>query len=713
MAGVLFVVFLAAAFLATQPLSVDWNTRLPNNADGLVFAWTLKQMCGGLARPLDPFRGNIFYPDEASLLYTEPLLGLAIQVAPLCALDLDHVTLYSLTYILVLALCALGAFLLAREITLSAPAALVGAVVFAFTTANYDSAARIQIVANYATPFCLLYIIRFCRHGRWKDALLMGGAFALQALTCTYFEIFLAILLILSVPLWIGLAGGMRAARDRLPRAAAAALLAAVLVLPVNLAQRLHLDPVLATRPQAQQITLSFFTDVLPTNLIYGDVLGRARLAYDALYFPGLLPIALALLFVFMTLRGKGDGTLNEAGLKPLVFIGVTAFVFAFGTVIETRWGEIPGPLSLFTAVPGLGQARVPSRFLMFSRLAVAVVAAAGALMILRRFARGQWVAASLIAAGCFVEHWSVPLDTWVAPTRDQLPQVYRWIEESKPSLGPILEFPPSLQRLRREEATWLHTAAIHGLPMANGFSSFRPAWHEFVMEAALRWPDDRLMTILEEMGVRAIIVHPRPRGIAEVDDAVKQLLDYAAAHPERLRLLRSFEDKPRLEGLWARLGEESVFEVQPAMVSGGVPPLSPPVSRTGWTCRSTEPACERTLDGDPRTLLLGREAQGAGQFLKIMFPEPTRIGAVSIGLGRTPEYFPREPVIRVLRDGAWEVIEAELDVRAMLSEMKRGSTNPAMVWRFSEGVVSGFEIRTRGGGHEFRPLGIPEVNAH
>ncbi len=712
-AGVLFVVFLAAAFLATKPLSVDLETRLPNNADGLVFAWTLKQMCGGLARPLDAFRGNMFYPDEASLLYTEPLLGLAIQVAPLCALDLDHVTLYNLTYILVLALCALGAFLLALEITLSAPAALIGAVVFAFTTANYDSAARIQIVANYATPFCLLYVIRFCRHGRWKDAVLMGGAFALQALTCTYFEIFLAILLILSLPLWIGLAGGIAAARDRLPRAVAGAILAVVLVVPVNIAQRLHLDPVLASRPQAQQITLSFFTEVLPTNLIYGEALGRARMAYDALYFPGVLPIGLALLFVFMTLRGKGDGSSNQPGLKPVVFIGVTAFVFAFGTVIETRWGEIPGPLSLFSAVPGLGQARVPSRFLMFSRLALAMVAAAGAFLILRRFARGQWVVASVIAAGCFVEHWSAPLDTWVTPTRNQLPQVYRWIEESKASLGPILEFPPSLQRLRREEATWLHTAAIHGLPMANGFSSFRPAWHEFVMEAALRWPDERLMTILEEMGVRTIIVHPRPRGIVEVDDAVRQLLDYAAAHPERLHLLKSFEDAPRLEGLWARLGEESVFAIQPGATPTILPPPSPPISRTGWTCRSTEPDCERTLDGDPRTLLLGREAQGAGQSLKIMFPQPTRIGAVSIGLGRTPEYFPREPAIRVLRDGAWEVIEAELDVRAMLSEMKRGSTNPAMVWRFSEGVVSGFEIRTRGGGHRFRPLGIPEVNAH
>lgn len=152
---------------------------------------------------------------------------------------------------------------------------------------------------------------------------------------------------------------------------------------------------------------------------------------------------------------------------------------------------------------------------------------------------------------------------------------------------------------------------------------------------------------------------------------------------------------------------------VQPAAASKALPPPSPPISRMGWTCRSTAPDCERALDGDPRTLLLAREAQGAGQFLKIMFPQPVKIGAVSIGLGRTPEYFPREPVIRVLREGVWEVIEAELDLHAMLGEMKQGSTNPAMLWRFPATDVSGFEIRTRGGGHGFRPLGIPEVNAH
>lgn len=706
----LFVVFVVAALLATQPLSTHVSTRLPSNADALVFSWTLKSICGGLASPSEAFRGNMFYPDTASLLYTEPLVGLAIQVAPLCALNLDHVTLFNSTLVVVLALSALGAWFLAREITGSGSAALVAAVVFSFTSANYDSAARIQVVASQWTPFFFLFLIRFCKQGKLKDAALMGGAFAMQALSCTYFEIFLAILLLLSSPFWIGLAGGTVALRQRATGTIAAALIAAVFVLPINLAQRFHLDPVMAARPQAQQVTLSFFTDVLPTNLIYGRFLGRDRVAYDALYFPGLVPLALSTLFLVGVFQHRKSERTLPPGLKPLLFLGGAAFLFAFGTEVATPWGDVPGPLALFSHVPGLGQARVPSRFLMFARLSLAVMAAAGARLALGQSPRVSRIRASALAFVCFIEHWSVPLDTWVTPTKNQLPKVYAWLA-TQPAQGPILEFPPALQRLRREEAAWLHTAAFHRIPMANGFSSFRPAWHEFVMEAALRWPDERLLTILDEVGVRTIVVHPRPRGLPEVDDAVQALLSFASEHPEKLRLVASFSDPEGLEGLWSRLGDEKVFAIQP--VETLVPaPVPPAMDRSGWSCRSSEPNCERAIDGDPATLLLGRDAS-AGQFLRVLFTAPARVEAISISLGRFAESFPREPVIRIRQGAEWVSADAQLDVRKMLADMMRGSTNPIMIWRFPSTTASGFEVRLRPDARRFRAFGVPEVHAH
>jgi hypothetical protein len=711
LAALLFFVFLAAAGFATLPLSVDLSTRLPNNADAVYSAWALKAMCGGHASFQEPFRGNVFYPDTESLLYAQPLISLALQIAPLCAANLEPVTLFNLTLLLSIALSALGAWFLAREITGSPQAALVAAVIFALTSANYDSAARIQIVASQWTPFCLLFLIRFCRSGLTRDAVLTGTAFALQALSCTYFEIFLAILLILSIPLLVRLAGGIAEARHRVKGALIAAGIAAGLALPVNIAQRIHLDPVLTNRSQAQQITLSFFTDVLPANLIYGNALGRKSVAYDALYFPGLVPLALVALFLAAILRRRVNRGVKPTGLGALAFIGVLAFLFAFGAEVSTRWGEVPGPLSLFAAVPGLGQARVPSRFLMFSRLALAMVAATGAQRILGQVPAMQWFRASVIASLCFLEHLSVPLETWVIPRKSELPKVYAWLESAGPSVGPILEFPPAPQRLRREEAAWLHTSAFHEVPVANGFSSFRPAWHEFVMETALRSPDERLMTVLDEMGVRAIVVHPRPRGLAEVDDAVTSLLAFADRHPEQLRLLQTFSDRVSLPGIWSRLGDEKVFAVEP-VARPAVAPVPPPLDRRGWTCRSSEPGCERALDGDPQTLLEGRDP-AAGQYLRILFRTPTSIQAISIGLGRFGEAYPREPIFRLRKGGKWQGTAAELDVRTMLAEMKRGSNNPTMLWRIPETVAEGFEIRLPPDGERFRALSVPEINAH
>ena len=709
----LFLAFLLAAVIATQPLGSGTGTRLPANADGVWGAWVLGEVCDGFPDPRTMLRGGMFHPDPASLFYADPMIGIGIQSLPFCVAGLDHVSLYNVSYVLILAMSALGAWLLAREITGDAAAALVAASVFAFTSANYDSAARIQIVASQWTPFCLLFLVRFCKRGRLRDAILVAGAFIMQALSSGYFEVFLAALLVLAIPFWIRLAGGWTEAKRRIPGAILAAGLASVVVLPLNLAQRRHLDPILAERPQAQDVSLHFFTEVLPSNLIYGDLLGRSRVAYDAMYFPGVVPVLLAIGFIVVVARTKGRSW-RRTGLAAIVFVGVLAFAFAFGARIATRWGEFPGPLSLFSdLVPGLGQARVPSRFLMFTRLALAVVAACGVRLLIARCPRRPWLLASTIAIVCFVEHLSAPLDTWEVPTEHQLPQVYTWLRQQGPSAGPILEFPPSLQRLRREEAAWLQTQAFHRVPMANGYSSFRPAWLEFVMEAALRWPDERLLGILRQMGVRTIVVHPRPRGIPEVDQATSALLAYAAAHPDEVRPVKSFTDAGRWPGIWSRLGDEQVFAIGVATPAPKPGPIGAAIDRGGWSCRSTEPECELAFDGDLTTALEGREAQNTGQFLKVWFKEPRTLAAVSVSMGRMPEGFARDAAIRVLNGETWNPVDAQLDVAGFLEGLLTRSTNPTMVWRFPETQAQGFEIRLKSGGQGFRPLGLPEVDAH
>jgi hypothetical protein len=96
-----------------------------------------------------------------------------------------------------------------------------------------------------------------------------------------------------------------------------------------------------------------------------------------------------------------------------------------------------------------------------------------------------------------------------------------------------------------------------------------------------------------------------------------------------------------------------------------------------------------------------------------VWLKEPASLEAVSINLGRFPELFPRDPVIRVLESDRWVVVEARLDLERFLSDLTGRSLNPSMSWRFPPMRVSGFEIRLRAGGQGFRELGIPEVHAH
>ena len=81
--------------------------------------------------------------------------------------------------------------------------------------------------------------------------------------------------------------------------------------------------------------------------------------------------------------------------------------------------------------------------------------------------------------------------------------------------------------------------------------------------------------------------------------------------------------------------------------------------------------------------------------------------------MGRMPEGFARDAVIRVLNGETWTPVESQMDVAGFLGDLLRRASNPTMVWRFPETPAQGFEIRLKSGGQGFRPLGLPDVNAH
>ena len=159
-------VYVLLAVATSHPLATTPTDVLPGSNNSLLVAWMTSWVAQALpATPSALFAANIFHPDRAALLYSEPLIGVGLLAWPIWMVTGDVVATYNLTFVLTLVLSALSMFLLVREVLGSLAAATVAGVVFAFTTANYDSAARLQIVSGQWTPLLLFFLVRLWRQG--------------------------------------------------------------------------------------------------------------------------------------------------------------------------------------------------------------------------------------------------------------------------------------------------------------------------------------------------------------------------------------------------------------------------------------------------------------------------------------------------------------------------------------------------------------------
>jgi hypothetical protein len=714
--------FAGVAALSLYPLG--WSGgALPANADAVYCSWAVAWIAHTLPRaPLEVLAGNILHPDTAALAYSDPMLAVGALAAPIYAVTGSSVTTYNATLVLTLALSGSTMFLLGRELTGSVWAGVVAGASFAFTTANYDSAARIQIVSSQWTPLTLFFLVRTLRSRRWRDGLCCGAAFALQGLACSYYEVFFAVLLLATLPALLLVTPRPRLRLFPWGPLLGGAALAALLLLPVNLAQYRHLSRVESARPQAQPATLQNYLAAEPGNWLHGARFGAPGLGYDARHFPGLIPVALAMAgVVSLCLRGRRPEAYRYA--LPIAWLGVVAFALGHGDRVATPWGDVQGPLAALQGwVPGLAETRVPARFAMFVRVALATLVAIGTAALLRPLRQRRLAPAVAVLLALLVpfEHVSTPLPTWTLPVGGAVPPVYRWLADRGAGPGAIVEFPPFPVRLRREEALWLHLSTLHWRPIANGYSSFYPAHYDLVSNTLLDLPSPLAFEMLRVLGVELLVFHPRSGGHPEAERAVRR---FEAALPEllegQLEEVVAFpetgtgEPRDRL----GVLGGERVFRVLPR--ESPRPERRRLTSETrqpreGWRCESSTSGCERALDGDPDSLFITGSPQLAGDQLRVLFPRPLALRGVSLESGRWSQFYPIEPEFFGLFDGDWVRLNHRENRLEFLLDLLRDPGSAKLELHLHDRMtMDGIEIRLGHPGHAFNPWAVPELHVH
>ena len=719
-------IYVMLAVATSHPLATTPSQVLPGNADGLYFSWAISWVAQTLpAAPATLFAANIFHPDRVALLYGEPMIGVGLLAWPIWMITGDAAVTYNLAFVLTLVLSALTMFLLAREVLGSTSAATVAGVVFAFTTANYDSAPRLQIVSGQWTPLLLYFLIRLWRRGRTRDALGMSAAAVMQGLSCNYYTLYLATLMAVLAPSLLLLRGDRQLRRLRWRGVALALLVALLPLAPIYATQSRSLGSVRSEKPlRVGALPQTSYRNVLPGNLLYGGRIGRDRVSYDDRYFLGFATLLLAGLGLVASARKFPEPVEpppdRQQWLAFLAAFGVLAFLLGGGRLMPIPGlGDLPGPYTwLHEHVPGYEHTRVPSRFSMFVRLAVAVFAGLGALTLLRRLAGASrlFLLAALIVT-LPLEHVSVPLGAYRLPTGSRMPEVYGWLP-SLPRGTPILEYPMNASRGRRWESLWVLMSSRHWLPIVNGFGANYPLAHYFVQDQLVTtFPNVDSLRLVRALGVRYVVFHPDYGRYPEVRHAADRFERKLPRYRGNLELVKEFDDRGVFDDSLGRLGGERIYRVVPEE-----PPTIkvetdawPRLAREGWRCETLKRhgGCEASFDGRLDTYFTTSIFQRSGDFVRLRLPRPELLRGVSIVTGRYSHEYPRRlelfaetsGTLRLLAD--WNHLDSVEYLRDLLESPERAS----MDYSFEPIEVSTLLVRIGPGAADvLHPWILPEI---
>lgn len=471
-----FAVFALASVLLTFP--VAWQASeaaAGDGADSQLFLWNHWWFAQALSEGQNPYATDAIYWPGGATLYFHTLSPVNALAATALAPVMGGVAAYNVLIIASFALAAWGAYLLARDLTRSEPAAYVAGAAFGFTSYHYAHAlGHLNLVTHFWLPLFALFFLRYLRAPTRRDLLMS----ALMAVGAGWTDLSLLLNVALMAPLlaigalvvwrdgaWRDLSWLRRAA---MPGAAAAIGLAPLVILVV--VGYLSTPGLGGFGDEAPRYSLDALSYAVPTPLLFlygsvGVVLTPEGTTTEATVFAGFIVLALA---------AVGIARAPRVEARPWLVAGGIFYVLSLGPVLQVAGARlgVPLPYALFAHVPLLNTLRTPARFALVVLLALAVLAAFGAASLLRRFAearpRRAYPIVAAIALLVALEGAVLPFpvsDVEPASIYDELALV--------PTTA-LVELPlhqPGYAGYAQNLA-YLSAQTSHGIPIVNGYTS-------------------------------------------------------------------------------------------------------------------------------------------------------------------------------------------------------------------------------------------------
>lgn len=440
-------VYVVLAVVLTWPLAPRAARDVPGDLlDPLFTCWALgwNFHAMGLSPEGHPahgyWNGNIFYPAPATLARSEHFVPQAVQGAAVYATTGNLVLAYNALFLATFVLSGTFLFLLARDETDDATAALIAGALYGFALVRWTQVEHLGALSSQWMPLALLLARRAVRApGGWAGLIwtaALGVVTALQVTSSGYYLLYFPGFLALWAAIEARRAGGL-APWVRLASAAAITVaLALPLVLPFIALQATGAHRDLKSIVESSADLVSWLTAPERTRL-WGPILdlyprGEARL------FPGVATLLLVLAAVggaITAIRASQPVPASErlrgrtrTGLRALSVLFFLTAAVSWIAAIRGGWFTTVGPFEV--RIAGLTRPFL----LLCAGLGAAFTAWPGALPVLRALPRRREivpVALMLLAAwlslGPLVTSWGWPV---------AFPSLYRLLYEYVPGFS-------------------------------------------------------------------------------------------------------------------------------------------------------------------------------------------------------------------------------------------------------------------------------------
>jgi hypothetical protein len=527
-----FCLFGVIAVTSTWPLPKHLDSSVPLGTERaatvpLFTSWSVWWNCDRLAHRYGNYwDAPIFYPCPDSFAFSEPL-PLSILGAPIYWFTKSPAAACNTLLLLALTMNGWSAFRLFLRVHNAWIVALLGGLMVELLPFVHHEIAVFQLVPLCGVIWTLHSLHRWWVRPNLLNAVLTGVCCGVTYLLCSYYGLFLAVLLALGTP-WLLWRSLLQFKTWYL--VIACVLTCAIVISPIVRAQlrvtRSHEFNRSRARVQQFSAVLDDYRAApwQPIWLRIGTSPPRSPRLF-ALY-PGSCSVSLAILGTLFGLWYRRTRRWAAFSVATLV----AAVLLSFGPGLRIA-GWTPYDL-LNDWLPGFAQMRSIFRFAVFAQLMNVQLAVTGLSLLLsfgkatarrRSLVRMRWVPVVVVVVlgvASAVELWPMPQRLFQIPPVNEETAWIAWLRERTPGgcVVACLPFPTGKSESDYERtALWMYAATYHKRQLVNGYSGFFPQSNLKLKAALADFPNAKSFQSLLVSGVDFCVVDRATADVAQL----------------------------------------------------------------------------------------------------------------------------------------------------------------------------------------------------